>query len=81
MLVGVAAGAVFAPMIAIQIADFFILKRDHSGECFDVRNLVIWAAGFVLYRLLMRVDLPVGSTLPDMVITIVICLIVGKFVS
>lgn len=30
---------------------------------------------------LLNIDMPLGNTLPDMVITIVICLIVGKFVS
>lgn len=74
-------GSVFAPMIAIQIADFFLLHRDRRKNAFDWRNLIIWVIGFVLYRLLMRVDLPVGNTLPDMVITIVICVIVGKLVG
>ena len=71
-------GSVFAPMIAIQIADFFILHRDKREESFDWRNLIIWIVGFILYRILMRVDLLVGNTLPDMVITAAICVIAGK---
>ena len=68
-------GSVFAPMIAIQIADFFLLKRtDSLGEAVDITNAVIWVIGFVLYRILMRIDIPVGNTLPDMVITILICM-------
>ena len=70
-------GSVFAPMIAIQIADFFILKRNSEGAFFDVKNLCIWVAGFILYRLLMRVDIPVGNTLPDMVITVVLCVLLN----
>ncbi len=71
-------GSVFAPMIAVQIADYFILKKaDSLAISFDVKNLLIWLVGFVLYRVLMRVDTPVGNTLPDMVITIVLCLIVN----
>lgn len=32
-------GSVFAPMIAIQIADFFLLKRaDSLGEAVDITN-------------------------------------------
>ena len=70
-------GSVFAPMIAIQIADFFLLKRtDSLGEAVDITNAVIWVIGFVLYRILMRIDIPVGNTLPDMVITILICMVV-----
>lgn len=70
-------GSVFAPMIAIQIADYFFLKKNSSQKQADWINLVIWFVGFILYRILMRVDTPVGNTLPDMVITLVICLIVG----
>ena len=73
-------GSVFAPMIAIQIADFFILKRkDSLGVSLDIMNGVIWVIGFILYRILMNVDIPLGNTLPDMVITILICIIAGKF--
>ena len=72
-------GSVFAPMIAIQIADFFILKRaDSLSDAIDVTNIVIWIVGFVLYRYLMGVDIPVGNTLPDMAVTIVICVIIRK---
>ncbi len=69
-------GSVFAPMIAIQIADFFLLKRDSGKRSVDLRNLVIWVIGFALYRYLMSVDIVVGNTLPDMVITVVICVVV-----
>ena len=71
-------GSVFAPMIAIQIADFFLLRQDRSGTAFDRRSALIWLAGFLLYRLLMRVDLPVGNTLPDMAVTVLLCLIPRK---
>ncbi|MGM9542791.1 MAG: putative hydroxymethylpyrimidine transporter CytX [Candidatus Limivicinus sp.] len=72
-------GSVFAPMIAIQIADFFILKQDVSGRGVSVKNLMIWLLGFVVYRLLMGVDIIVGNTLPDMIITIALCLLAAKF--
>ena len=71
-------GSVFAPMIAIQIADYFILGNREEGGAFNVRNLVIWLIGFVLYRWLMRVDIPVGNTLPDMLVTMALCAAVGK---
>ena len=75
-------GSVFAPMIAIQIADFYILKRkDSLGVSLDVMNGVIWVIGFILYRILMNVDIPLGNTLPDMVITIVICILARKCIK
>ena len=71
-------GSVFAPMIAIQIADFFILKKNTDKLSFNAQNLVIWLIGFVVYRLLMKVDIVIGNTLPDMLITIIICVIANK---
>lgn len=70
-------GSVFAPMIAIQIADFFMIKKDVSQTKFHIRNLIIWLVGFIIYRLLMRMDIILGNTLPDMIITIGICIIVN----
>jgi purine-cytosine permease-like protein len=67
-------GSVFAPMIAVQIADYFMLKRNAFDTDFEFRNLVIWLVGFICYRMLMQVDTPIGNTLPDMAITVVICL-------
>ncbi len=72
-------GSVFAPMIAIQIADYFILKKaDAKDDAFQWKNLFVWVVGFVIYRVLMQVDTPVGNTLPDMIITVILCLIVDK---
>ena len=69
-------GSVFAPMIAIQIADVFLLKQDRFDQAVDVWNLGIWLVGFIAYRLLMNVDVVVGYTLVDMVLTVVLCLVV-----
>ena len=71
-------GSVFAPMIAVQLADNFILKRSSFGLAFDWVNLAVWLAGFALYRWLMTVDIPVGSTLPDMLLTMAVCAAVRK---
>lgn len=73
-------GSVFAPMIAVLIADFFVLRRDLSASLFCWENLAVWAVGFVLYRYLMTVDIPCGNTLPDMALTLILAVIVGKVV-
>ena len=73
-------GSVFAPMIAIQITDFFLLKRGGASSRLDVCNAVVWVLGFVLYRVLMTVDIPVGNTLPDMAATMLLCVIAHKLV-
>lgn len=71
-------GSVFAPMIAVQLADYFVLKRDNYKLDFSVKNLLVWFTGFVAYRLLMQVDMPIGNTLPDMAITFILCIAVAK---
>ena len=70
-------GSVFAPMIAVMIADFFILKRAHNEETVYVKNLVIWFIGFLLYRWLVTADFPIGSTLVDIAVTIILCVAAG----
>ena len=71
-------GSVFAPMIAVQLADNFILRRSSFEFNFDWANLAVWLVGFGLYRWLMTVDIPVGNTLPDMLITMLLCVLVRK---
>ncbi|HIU02198.1 MAG TPA: putative hydroxymethylpyrimidine transporter CytX [Candidatus Onthocola gallistercoris] len=68
-------GSVFAPMIAVQIADVFLLKKVKEGIDFQWSKLIIWLIGFVVYRFLMTVDIPVGNTLPDMAVVMIMCLI------
>ena len=70
-------GSVFAPMIAVQIADFFILKKKKSETGFDWCNMLIWLACFILYRVLINIYMLLGNTLPDMVLTILLCMIVA----
>lgn len=71
-------GSVFAPMIAVLIADYFILGHDSSSREFDTGRFVIWIVGFIAYRLLMTVNTPVGNTLPDMLFTMIIAVVYGK---
>ncbi|MCL1796743.1 MAG: putative hydroxymethylpyrimidine transporter CytX [Eggerthellaceae bacterium] len=61
-------GSFFAPMIAILVVDFFILKNDASTRSVNVANLLLWVGGFVLYRFSMSWDFVLGNTLPVMVI-------------
>ena len=74
-------GSVFAPMIAVQIADHFILGVDRSDEPFAWESLIVWLAGFLLYRMFMGVDLPVGSTVPAMLLTMALRVALGKIIG
>lgn len=73
-------GSVFAPMIAVMIGTYFVLKTNAEDKACDIVNLVVWVIGFVLYRMLMNVDLPIGYTLPDMVITMILTVAAGKLI-
>lgn len=71
-------GSVFAPMIAVQIVDWFMFKNDSSDKGVNIINLVVWAVGFVLYRMSMNFDIILGNTFPVMLITGIICFIANK---
>lgn len=71
-------GSVFAPMISILIADFFILKKNEINQNVDVKNFIIWAIGFALYRIFLNIETAIGSTLPVMIITFAICIVTDK---
>lgn len=73
-------GSVFAPMIAVQIADYFVLKKEDAGKDLEISHLAVWFAGFILYRILMKTDFILGNTLPDMIITVILCVAVHKIV-
>lgn len=75
-------GSVFAPMVAIQISDFFILKRDISKNNIDFRNFIIWILGFIIYRILLSLNpnIITGVSILDIIITIILSVIVDKFI-
>ena len=72
-------GSVFAPMAAIQIADFFILKTNTIQQGFNIKNLIIWAIGFGLYRYWLVHPLDIGNTLPVIGVTMLLCVVVHFF--
>ena len=63
-------------MVALVIADFFILKRDVSVDALDFTSLALWVGGFALYRWSLIWSLPVGNTLPVMIIVVVAAVVV-----
>lgn len=71
-------GSVFAPMFAILLTDFFILKKDVTDTSVDFSNALVWLIGFVLYRVSLNFDTVVGNTLPTMIATSIICIIASK---
>jgi purine-cytosine permease-like protein len=68
-------GSVFAPMVAILITDYFILKKSHVNETVNIPNLILWAVGFAVYRLFISAETIVGVTLPVMAATGLLCIL------
>ncbi|MEG2571302.1 MAG: cytosine permease, partial [Clostridia bacterium] len=71
-------GSVFAPMIAILISEYFILRSREVRSGVNIQNMILWLVGFIIYRVFMRVDIVIGSTIPVMIIVCVLCVIVSK---
>lgn len=74
-------GSVFAPMIAVQIADYFILKKDVTGKDIYGKNMIIWLIGFIIYRMLLKMDIFIGSTIACIVIVLILKVIVEKLIK
>ena len=66
-------------MITIQIMDRFIFHQRKDQQNVDWYNLVLWLVGFLIYRWLMTIDLPVGNTLPDVIIVMIIAWLFHMF--
>ena len=73
--------SVFAPMIAIQLVDFFVLKRDYSKQAVHGLNLFVWLCGFVLYRILLSQNTAIGITVPVMFLTATFHWLITKITS
>ncbi|OSI06649.1 cytosine permease, partial [Neisseria canis] len=70
-------GPVSAPMIAVQMADYFVLNRRTAAST-DWISLALRLAGFCLYRILIEWHTPLGSTLPVLLATLLLTLVVRK---
>jgi putative hydroxymethylpyrimidine transporter CytX len=81
--------SVFAPMCAVQIADYFVVRRwqkpvanagaiaDSTNTSFNWLNLAVWLLGFALSRFTGTLDLPIGTTLPLMLLCFVLTVLVN----
>ena len=73
-------GSVFAPMTAILLSDFFILKQDHTADSVNWLNLVLWVLGVILPLSAQR-RYASGITVPVVVILMVISALVHKVLN
>lgn len=65
-----AIGSVFAPLFAILISDYFVLKRRLEKDVLiNIKSIIVWVIGIIIYYIFIKLDFIVGSTLPAMIIT------------
>lgn len=69
-------GSVFAPMIAVQIGDFFLKKEKSKAD--EKVNIISWVLGFIIYRILLKVDVALGASILSVLLTIIVTLILRK---
>ena len=71
-------GSVFAPMIAVIVANYFMGKQTSEARGANWPHLTIWLGGFVLYRACMTLNTPLGNTLPVMLVVFAITCLIDK---
>jgi putative hydroxymethylpyrimidine transporter CytX len=72
-------GSVFAPLYAVLFTDYFVLRRANSLiRAFNLKNGLLWLIGFVLYRVLLPYNTPVGTTTLVIILTGAICVLFHK---
>ena len=72
-------GSVFAPMIAVQIGDFFL--KNEKSKVDEKVNIISWIFGFVIYRILLKLDVAIGASILSVILTIIVTLILRKIIS
>jgi purine-cytosine permease-like protein len=69
-------GSAFAPMTAILLTDYFILGKKEVKQSLNIFNIILWVAGFFIYRRFLSIDTPVGSTVPVMIIVSLLSILI-----
>jgi len=67
-----AIGSVFAPLFAILLTEYFVLKKSRKlqeGLLVNWGAAVVWIAGVIMYYRFIKLDFVLGATVPVMIIT------------
>lgn len=78
-------GASFVPVVAILIADYFVVRgMEYSDEDLygskkvSASSLLVWLIGFIVYYYFAYVYPVVGASLPTFILTFLLYVLVGK---
>jgi putative hydroxymethylpyrimidine transporter CytX len=73
-----AIGSVFAPLFAILLTEYFVIKKNkklQEGLLINWGAAAVWIIGVVMYYQFIKLDLVLGATVPVMIITgLIYCL-------
>lgn len=79
-----AIGSVFAPMFAILLTDYFIIRKSRKLQESLMINwgaCLVWVMGIVLYYQFIKLDFIIGATVPVMIITGIIYALCWRLMS
>ncbi|MDD4599999.1 MAG: putative hydroxymethylpyrimidine transporter CytX [Negativicutes bacterium] len=76
-----AIGSVFAPLFAVLLTDYFILKNRmiRPEMLANWGALGVWAVGVALYYQFLKLELILGATIPVMVLTSLLYVVIGRY--
>ena len=72
-------GMVFSPLFAILITEYYFigLTKIETSSVLNIKNIILWCFGVILYRFLMIFNTPLGITLPVMIIIALLSIIIN----
>lgn len=73
--------SLFAPVFSVIIIDYFIYKADRSGGVINIAGIASALLGTAAYYIVGKYNLPIGSTIPSVIITGVIYIILRRISS
>lgn len=79
-----AIGSVFAPLFAVLLTDYFIIKKQTKivdNLLLNVGAAVVWVIGVASYYIFIKLDFILGATVPSMMITGILYIVSWRFVS
>lgn len=79
-----AIGSVFAPLFAVLLTDYFIIKKQTKIDdklLLNIGAAIVWAIGVATYYLFIKLDFILGATLPSMIITGILYFISWRYIN
>lgn len=67
-------GTVFVPMATIMITDYFLNRNQTCHATLNLTNAGLWIVGFALYRVFLHMDTMLGSTIPVVILVMILCI-------